>query len=182
MIRKEAMKVVVNEITNDIIVAANGFISRDLFNVHDKVSNFYMIGSMGLASSIGLGIALKNLKKRVFVFDGDGNILMNLGSLVTIGSMAPKNLIHIIFDNNSHESTGGQPTQSSIIAIDKIAKSTNYTVFRTSSKKGLQKILKQIIKKSGPILILVKINKSNRVSKRVSFTPTQIKNRFMETI
>ena len=68
MIRKEAMKVVVNEITNDIIVAANGFISRDLFNVHDKVSNFYMIGSMGLASSIGLGVAIKNPKKQIFIF------------------------------------------------------------------------------------------------------------------
>ena len=182
MIRKEAIKIISENIGKNPIVSANGFMSRDLFEVNDKESNFYMIGSMGLASSIGLGIALKNLKKRVFVFDGDGNILMNLGSLVTIGSMAPKNLIHIIFDNSSHESTGGQPTQSSIIAIDKIAKSTNYTVFRTSSKKGLQKILKQIIKKSGPILILVKINKSNRVSKRVSFTPTQIKNRFMEAI
>ena len=96
--------------------------------------------------------------------------------------MVPKNLVHIVFDNSSHESTGGQPTQSSIIAIDKIAKSTNYIVFRTSSKKGLQKILKQIIKKSGPILVLVKINKSNRVSKRVSFTPIQIKNRFMKAI
>ena len=182
MIRREAIKIVSENLRKNPIVSANGFMSRDLFEVNDKESNFYMIGSMGLASSIGLGIALKNLKKRVFVFDGDGNILMNLGSLVTIGSMAPKNLVHIIFDNSSHESTGGQPTQSSIIAIDKIAKSTNYIVFRTSSKKGLQKILKQIIKKSGPILILVKIDKSNRVSKRVSFTPTQIKNRFMEAI
>ena len=182
MIRKQAMKIILEIIDEEPIISANGFMSRHLFELKEKESNFYMIGSMGLASSIGLGIALKNLKKRVFVFDGDGNILMNLGSLVTIGSMAPKNLVHIIFDNSSHESTGGQPTQSSIIAIDKIAKSTNYIVFRTSSKKGLQKILKQIIKKSGPILVLVKINKSNRVSKRVSFTPTQIKNRFMEAI
>ena len=62
-----------------------------------------MIGSMGLASSIGLGIAIKKPKKRIFVFDGDGNILMNLGSIVTIGSLVPKNLIHVVFDNNSHE-------------------------------------------------------------------------------
>ena len=81
-----------------------------------------MIGSMGLASSIGLGIALKKPKKRIFVFDGDGNILMNLSSLVTIGSLQPKNLIHVIFDNNVHESTGGQPTYSNQIDISKIAK------------------------------------------------------------
>jgi len=91
LIRKEAMRVIVNEIKNEIIIAANGFISRDLFNVNDKESNFYMIGSMGLASSISLGIAIKNTKKQIFVFDGDGNILMNFGSLVTIGSIRPKN-------------------------------------------------------------------------------------------
>ena len=92
------------------------------------------------------------------------------------------NYIHLITFLLNDLTVKTVTSQSSIIAIDKIAKSTNYTVFRTSSKKGLQKILKQIIKKSGPILILVKINKSNRVSKRVSFTPTQIKNRFMEAI
>ena len=100
MIRKEAMELCVDEIKNQPIISANGFISRDLFNVHDKLTNFYMIGSMGLSSSIGLGIALKKPKKRIFVFDGDGNILMNLGSLTTIGKLQPKNLIHIIFDNS----------------------------------------------------------------------------------
>ena len=69
-----------------------------------KKQIFYMIGSMGLASSIGLGIALSKPKKKIFVFDGDGNILMNLGSLATIGKANPKNLIHIVFDNSIHES------------------------------------------------------------------------------
>ena len=115
MIRKEAVEIIANCIGKNPIISANGFMSRDLFEVSDKESNFYMIGSMGLASSIGLGIALKNPKKQVFVFDGDGNILMNLGSLVTIGSLKPKNLVHVVFDNNSHESTGGQPTNSSKI-------------------------------------------------------------------
>ena len=82
-----------------------------------------MIGSMGLASSIGFGLAIKNPKKKIFVFDGDGNILMNLGSLVTIGAKIPKNLIHIVFDNNSHESTGGQPTNSTLVKIEKRSES-----------------------------------------------------------
>ena len=112
MIRKEAIGIISKKIGNQSIVAANGFISRDLFEINDKNSNFYMIGSMGLASSIGLGLALKNPKKRFFIFDGDGNVLMNLGSLATIGSAEPKNLVHIVFDNSSHESTGGQPTIS----------------------------------------------------------------------
>ena len=102
MIRKEAIELCLSEIKEQPIIAANGFISRDLFNVKDKNTNFYMIGSMGLASSIGLGVALKRPKKKIFVFDGDGNILMNLGSLTTIGSLKPKNLIHVVFDNSIH--------------------------------------------------------------------------------
>jgi len=120
MNRSESMKIISQHIGNEIIVAANGFISRDLFAIKEKPSNFYMIGSMGLSSSIGLGIALKNPRKHVYVFDGDGNILMNLGSLVTIGRLQPKNLIHIVFDNSVHESTGGQPTSTNKIQIEKI--------------------------------------------------------------
>ena len=97
MIRKDAVKIACNFAKKNIIISANGFISRDVYSSLEKNTNFYMIGSMGLASSIGLGIALKKPKKRVFVFDGDGNILMNLGSLVTIGALQPKNLIHFIF-------------------------------------------------------------------------------------
>ena len=92
MIRKEAMDLILKKIKSEPIISANGFISRDLFELKEKNSNFYMIGSMGLSSSIGLGVALKNPKKRVYVFDGDGNILMNLGSLTTIGTLKPKNL------------------------------------------------------------------------------------------
>ena len=118
MIRKDAVNMIANEIGKNPIISANGFMSRDLYETNEKKSNFYMIGSMGLASSIALGIALKKTKRRICVFDGDGNILMNLGSLVTIGSLKPKNLIHFVFDNSSHESTGGQPTMSSKIEID----------------------------------------------------------------
>ena len=106
MIRKEAISIVVKKIGDHPVISANGLISRDLFEICDRNSNFYMIGSMGLASSIGLGVALKNTKRQIFVFDGDGNILMNLGSLITIGTTKPKNLVHIVFDNSSHESTG----------------------------------------------------------------------------
>ena len=92
MNRKTSMEIICQEIKNEIIISANGVLSRDLFNTFEKPSNFYMLGSMGLASSIGLGIANKNPKKKIFVFDGDGNILMNLGSLTTIGNLKPKNL------------------------------------------------------------------------------------------
>ena len=182
MIRKEAVEIIGNYVGKNPIISANGFMSRDLFEVNDKESNFYMIGSMGLASSIGLGIALKNPKKQVFIFDGDGNILMNLGSLVTIGSLKPKNLVHVVFDNNSHESTGGQPTNSSKISLEKIAKGVNYTVFVIKSKSKLISVLKDIKKLKGPVFLLVKISTSEERSKRVSWTPITIRNRLMKSL
>ena len=144
MIRKNAIKIISETVGKNSIISTNGYTSRDLFEHADKLSNFYMIGSMGLSSSIGLGVALKNPKKFVYIFDGDGSILMNLGSLTTIGSLQPKNLIHIIFDNKIHESTGGQPTQTNKINIAKIAKMTNYTIFSAKTEKSLENILKKI--------------------------------------
>ena len=182
MIRKEAISTVVEKIGNQHIISANGFISRDLFEVCDKNSNFYMIGSMGLASSIGLGVALKNTKKKIFVFDGDGNILMNLGSLITIGTTEPKNLVHVIFDNSSHESTGGQPTATNKIQLSKIAKSANYKVFQVKTKNQLGKIFQKIKLIPGPIMVIVKIEKSGVISKRINIEPTKIKNRFMGSL
>ena len=182
MIRKEAMKVVIDEIGKNPIISANGFISRDLFNVEDKESNFYMIGSMGLASSIGLGVALKNPRKRIFVFDGDGNILMNLGSLVTIGSLKPKNFVHIVFDNKMHESTGGQPTSSNKIDISKIAQASNYKIFTSNTKKSLEEIIKKLKKINGPVMIVIRISRSKEKSSRVDITPEKIKLRFMSAI
>jgi len=179
MIRREAIELISKKIGKQPIVAANGFISRDLFETTDKESNFYMIGSMGLSSSIGLGIAIKNPKKRVYVFDGDGNILMNMGSMTTIGFLRPGNLIHVIFDNRVHESTGSQPTHTSKIDIAKIAKASNYTVFKVNSKKTLQKTISKIKNKKGPICLLVRVEKSNYVSKRVSITPPKIRDRFI---
>ena len=182
MDRKEAIGFISERINNSLIIAANGFISRDLFSSSEKKTNFYMIGSMGLASSIGLGIALKKPKKRIFVFDGDGNILMNLNSLVTIGSLQPKNLIHIIFDNNMHESTGGQPTYSNQIDISKIAKTLRYTTFSVRTKKSLENTLEKIRDLKGPILIVVHIGKSKEKSPRVDMTPEKIKSSFMAAI
>lgn len=183
MIRKDAIKLILDHIGNELIVSANGFISRDLFNVCDKPSNFYMIGSMGLASSIGLGIALKNPDKRTFVFDGDGNILMNLGALTTIGNLKPRNLIHVVFDNSNHESTGGQPTNTSSIQIDKIARASNYNkTYRIKTKNGILSVFRKIKNFRGPIMILIRIHTGGDVGRRISIPPPKIKQRFMNFI
>jgi thiamine pyrophosphate-dependent acetolactate synthase large subunit-like protein len=183
MIRKDAIKITSKLVGDAPIISANGFISRDLFEVNDKNSNFYMIGSMGLASSIGLGIALKKTKKKLYIFDGDGNIMMNLGTLVTIGSLKPKNLVHIVFDNNSHESTGGQPTNSYFIDIEKIAKICNYNhTFMIRTRNNFLKTLRKIKRLKGPIMIVVKIQQSKKKrSKRINIPPVGIKERFMQS-
>lgn len=182
MNRKFAVSIIVKEIGKNPIISANGFVSRDLFETCDRDENFYMIGSMGLASSIGLGVALKNPKLKVFIFDGDGNILMNLGSVATIGSLQPRNLIHIIFDNNSHESTGGQPTLTKKIKLEDIGKAANYTTFVCVSKKDLINNLKKIKNQRGPIMLVVKIRKSSKTSSRVKIEPEQIQKRFTNSL
>ena len=84
---------------------------------------------------------------------------MNLGSLVTIGSLKPKNFIHIIFDNNAHESTGGQPTNSRIIELEKIAKVAKFKTYKITKKQQIKKIFSKIKEEIGPICILVKVEK-----------------------
>jgi len=182
LIRKEAIRLIAQEIGNQPIISANGFMSRDLYETNEKENNFYMIGSMGLASSIGLGVALSNPEKKIHIFDGDGNILMNLGSLVTIGSLKPKNFIHVIFDNKSHESTGGQPTNSKIIELEKIAEVAKFKTYKISKKEQIKKIFSKIKRENGPICILVKIEKSSARSIRVDITPRNIKTRFMKSL
>ena len=92
------------------IVASLGHPAYDLFAAGDRPANFYTWGSMGLASSIGLGLALARPDLRVFVLDGDGSLLMNLGSLATIGWTRPANLVLIVWDNEVYGTTGGQDT------------------------------------------------------------------------
>jgi len=182
LIRKTAIAIALEHIEfDDRIISANGFISRDLFSISDTRPAFYMIGSMGLASSIGLGIALKDPGRKVFVFDGDGNILMNLGSLTTVGSLKPKNLIHVVFDNSVHESTGSQPTNTNFVSIEKIAKACNYNhTFTARTENNFEKILRKIKKLKGPIMIVVKIQQSNdKKSQRVNYEPVEMKERFM---
>ena len=94
----------------DPIVASLGHPAYDLFAAGDRPANFYTWGSMGLASSVGLGLAVARPTRRVFVLDGDGSLLMNLGSLASIGLLRPANLVLVVMDNESYGTTGGQET------------------------------------------------------------------------
>src|SRR5262249_38219698 len=121
MTLREALDRIAPHLRDEVCVHANGHLSRAAFGVRDADTSFYMIGSRGLPSSIGLGSALGRPDRRVIVFDGDGNVLMNLGTLATIAAAAPPNLLHLCFDNSAHASTGGQPTISDRVALDAVA-------------------------------------------------------------
>ena len=110
MNRLDATRLLVAAIEDDPVIASLGHPAYDLFAAGDRPANFYTWGSMGLASSIGLGLALARPDLRVFVVDGDGSLLMNLGSLATIGWTRPANLVLIVWDNEVYGTTGGQDT------------------------------------------------------------------------
>ena len=107
-------KIMANINDSDIVVASTGFISREVYSQKDRPLNFYMMGSMGNALAIGIGLAL-NTDNKVYVINGDGSALMSLGTMVTAKSLRLTNLWHYIIDNNCHESTGGQKTASDSI-------------------------------------------------------------------
>lgn len=110
MTRIEATRLIVELAGDAPIIASLGHPAYDLFAAGDRPQNFYTWGSMGLASSVGLGLALARPDARVIVLDGDGSLLMNLGSLATIGLLCPANLIVVVMDNEEYATTGGQPT------------------------------------------------------------------------
>jgi hypothetical protein len=110
MTRIEATRLIVELAGGAPIIASLGHPAYDLFAAGDRPQNLYTWGSMGLASSVGLGLALARPDVRVVVLDGDGSLLMNLGSLATIGLLGPANLVVIVMDNEEYATTGGQPT------------------------------------------------------------------------
>ncbi|HSD59060.1 MAG TPA: sulfopyruvate decarboxylase subunit beta [Methanotrichaceae archaeon] len=110
MKRIEAIAAIAENAGDALIVCNIGFPSRELYAARDRPENFYMLGSMGLASSIGLGLALARADRKVIVLDGDGSVLMNLGTLATIANFAPENYLLVILDNCCYGSTGSQPT------------------------------------------------------------------------
>ena len=184
MKRHEAIEIIVTSLSNEeLIISANGFISRELYFIKDCPQHFYMLGSMGLASSIGLGLSLSVPDRKIIVIDGDGNILMNLGSLATVGYFCPKNFVHIVLDNESHESTGGQPTVSSTTELEKVAKAAGFkTVTKVSDAHSLTNVIATLPKFEGPVFVLVKIEKGRKKVPRVLIAPDDIRKRFMSAI
>jgi sulfopyruvate decarboxylase subunit beta len=113
MKRRDAMEAVYVDLEGCAVVTIMGAVAAELQSIGHQPNFFYLQHAMGLASSVGLGIALSRPELKVVVFDGDGSILMNLGGLTTLARYRPKNLVHVVFDNESLLSVGGFPTATS---------------------------------------------------------------------
>jgi sulfopyruvate decarboxylase subunit beta len=181
--RARAIDAVLGLLTDQPVLICNGFPSREAFRLKDRPMNFYMIGSMGVASAIGLGVALAKPDKKVVVLDGDGNVLMGMGTLASIGALAPRNLIHVVFDNEVYGSTGNQPTLSRIVHLDRMAKAAGYAqVERVREREDLIYEFKDMLGKDGPSFLLVKVTEQADDVDRVPLEPVEITQRFKKAI
>lgn len=181
--RYEAIRIIKESLAGFVFLSTTGFTSRESFAVKDS-PDFYMVGSMGLISAIGCGVALAQEGKRIAVLDGDGAILMHLGLIPFIGNRQPKNLFHFILDNEVYASTQNQPTVAPSTQFDKIALDAGYRqACKVSSGEELSLLLASIRDSAGPSLVWVKVAPENRSGiGRVSHSPEEIKKRFMETM
>ena len=181
--RAQAMAAIFELLTDQPLIVCNGFPSREACKLGDRENNFYMIGSMGATAGIGLGLALAQPSKTVVVFDGDGNVLMSLGTLATIGALKPKNLLHVVFDNEVYGSTGNQPTYSRLVGLDKVARASGYVnVERVWEREDIVYECKTMLQEPGPNFLLIKVNEQLEEADRISLTPSDITQRFKNSV
>ncbi len=167
--REEAIKIIVEQLKRrELIVSTTGKTSRELFECRAAInqshnSDFLTVGSMGHASQIALGIALSKPNRKIICIDGDGAVLMHMGGFAIIGSQSPKNFLHIVINNGTHESVGGQPTVAFSIDIPSIAKANKYKyVKRVSTPEGLKDAIAEIDDNVSPALIEVMVRTGSR--------------------
>ena len=185
--RENVIKLILNELNDDdIIISTTGFTSRELFECREQMNqdhqnDFLTIGSMGHASQIALGIAMSKSDRQVFCLDGDGSLIMHMGSLGIIGSKSAKNFKHIILNNATHESVGGQPTVGFEVDIVSMALSCKYNVaYRVETNTELIEKMKLLKSIDGPALLEIRIREGHRKDLgRPTTSPKENKEKFM---
>ena len=181
--RYAAIRAAVKVLGDQPVVHANGYPSRESHAVADRAQNFYMIGSMGLASAIGLGVALNRPESATVVFDGDGNLLMNLGILPMVGARAPQRFVHVVFDNEVYGSTGNQGSAAPGVRLDAIAAGAGYrTAVAATTEEQVSAGLAAALEAPGPHFLLVKVTPEQADVPRIAHTPAQIRDRFRASL
>lgn len=182
MIRSEILREIAPVIRDHLVVCNIGIPSQELHAIDDQPTNFYMLGTMGLASSIGLGLALAQPKK-VIAIDGDGSVLTNLGTLPTIANNPADNYILLIIDNGSYGSTGDQPTyagkKTSLTAVAKACGCDNVIECRAEDTK---KVLEEALAGERMTVIVSKCESGNAKMPVITMDPVVIRHRFMEAV
>ncbi len=186
--REEAIKIIVDQMDpEDVVISTTGKASRELFEYVESLGGkrpgyLPVVGSMGHASQIALGIAFEHEDRTVFCIDGDGSVIMHMGSLGIIGHVSPKNFVHIVMNNGAHESVGGQPTVGFFIGLADIAKASGYThVARVASEGELKCQLEALRNLDGPLFLEIRICTGSREDLgRPDRSLIEIKKEFME--
>ncbi|HXT70468.1 MAG TPA: thiamine pyrophosphate-dependent enzyme [Vicinamibacterales bacterium] len=183
MTRLEATKALTEWFGSNPVIASLGHPAYDLFATGDRDTYFYTWGSMGLASSIGVGLAMAQPDRRVVVLDGDGSLLMNLGSLATIGWVRPKNLVLIVWDNALYGTTGGQDTATAHGAdLAAAARAMSiFSVVTVTTIDELRTAANRADAQSGPHVIVAKVTE-NAPGAKPTLDYVQIKTRFMSAL
>ena len=182
MIRSEILKEIAPILRDQLVVCNIGIPSQELHAIDDQPSNFYMLGTMGLASSIGFGLALVQ-PKPVIVIDGDGSVLTNLGTLPTIGNNDAPNYILMIIDNGSYGSTGDQPTyagQKTDLAAMARAAGCDNVIECQAEETG--KVLQEALDANRQTIIVSKCESGNAKMPVITMDPVTIRDRFMAEV
>jgi phosphonopyruvate decarboxylase len=189
LVREDALNTLLSSFAkDDIVVSTTGKTSREVFELRQQrgepASDFLTVGGMGHTSSIAMGVALAAPNRRVIAIDGDGSMLMHMGAMPIIGHHSSCNLIHIVLNNQCHESVGGQPTVAGEIDIEKMAIASGYKAyFCASDKESVAKSWSHIGLDSGPVLFEIKIAKGSRDNLgRPTSSPIENKNAFMQHV
>lgn len=184
MKRFDALKTIMDCLHESLVITSTGMISRETFAAKDRKENFYMVGSMGLVTPLALGVALSRPDKNIIGIEGDGSILLNLGSMAMVGAEKPDNLLTVVMDNGCYESTGGQYCISREVNLTKIADSAGYlNVVCVEYEDSLNIKLRELLNKPGPNFIRVIVESSRQDNiPRVSHTPDEIRERFMSQV
>ena len=160
---------------SEVLVATTGYTGRELYALGDAPWNIYMVGSMGSASAFALGLALQRPAHRVTVIDGDGAVLMRMGNLATIGAYAPPGFMHVVLDNEAHDSTGGQATVSRGVSFAAVAQASGYR--KVVSSDDLVELSQALAapRNDGPTLLHVRIKPgAPKDLPRPAVTPAQV--------
>ena len=182
MIRSEVLKSILPVISDKLVVCNIGLPSQELHLLDDQPSNFYMLGTMGLSSSIGLGVALAQ-KDKVIAIDGDGSVLTNFGTLPTIANNVADNFVLLIIDNGSYGSTGDQPTYAGLkTSLTEVAKACGCENVVECQAEDAASVLQQALDSNQMTVIVCKCESGNITVPVIDMDPVVIKHRCMQEV